>query len=258
MLSIKYKSTGKLVPYVNNSRTHSEQQVQQVAASIKEFGFTNPILIDHDGGIIAGHGRLQAAQLLGLNEVPTITLEGLTEAQKKAYVIADNKLALNANWNEELLKLEIDMLSDTGFDISLLGFDKDEIMEILGETALDSFGEDAYTKKVEIPTYEPKGEKPDITDLYDDARTFELVEEIKNSNLPQSEKDFLMLAAGRHTVLNFESIANYYAHSSKQCQELMENNALVIIDFDKSLELGYVQLSESISKQYIKDYPDEG
>ncbi|MBT7399229.1 MAG: ParB N-terminal domain-containing protein [Hellea sp.] len=123
MLSIEYKSTGELVPYVNNSRTHSEQQVQQVAASIKEFGFTNPILIDHDGGIIAGHGRLQAAQLLSLDEVPTITLKGLTEAQRKAYVIADNKLALNAGWNDELLKVEIEALTESDFNLDILGWD---------------------------------------------------------------------------------------------------------------------------------------
>ena len=123
MLSIEYKSTGELVPYINNSRTHSEQQVQQVAASIKEFGFTNPILIDHDGGIIAGHGRLQAAQLLSLDEVPTITLEGLTEAQRKAYVIADNKLALNAGWNDELLKVEIEALTESDFNLDILGWD---------------------------------------------------------------------------------------------------------------------------------------
>ena len=257
MLSIKYKSTGEIIPYINNSRTHSEQQVQQVAASIKEFGFTNPILIDEQGGIIAGHGRLQAAQLLNLNEVPTITLEGLTDAQKKAYVIADNKLALNAGWDETLLQVELDSLSESGFDISLLGFDKEEMLEILGENALDGLGDESYTKKVDIPTYEPKGDKPEVTELYDDARTFDLVANIKDSNLPQAEKDFLMLAAGRHTVLNFESIANYYAHSSKECQELMEDSALVIIDFEKALELGYVTLSEKISEQYLKDYPDE-
>ena len=143
MLSIEYKSTGELIPYVNNSRTHSEQQVQQVAASIKEFGFTNPLLIDEDGGIIAGHGRLQAAQLLKLDEVPTITLEGLTEAEKKAYVIADNKLALNAGWDDELLKVEIQTLSDFDFDLSLLGWDvlpdfKDDIdYSILDDDDLD-------------------------------------------------------------------------------------------------------------------------
>ena len=133
MLSIEYKSTGELVPYVNNSRTHSEQQVQQVAASIKEFGFTNPILIDHDGGIIAGHGRLQAAQLLSLDEVPTITLEGLTEAQRKAYVIADNQLALNAGWDLDSLKLEVDRLTELDFDISLLGFDEDMLAGLMEE-----------------------------------------------------------------------------------------------------------------------------
>tara|TARA_B110000211_G_scaffold64348_1_gene73884 strand:- start:5582 stop:6358 length:777 start_codon:yes stop_codon:yes gene_type:complete len=257
MLSIEYKSTGELIPYVNNSRTHSEQQIQQVAASIKEFGFTNPLLIDEDGGIIAGHGRLQAAQLLKLDEVPTITLAGLTEAQKKAYVIADNKLGLNAGWDETLLQVELNSLNESDFDISLLGFDKEEMLEILGENALDGLGDESYTKKVDIPTYEPKGDKPEVTELYDDAKTFDLVANIKDSNLPQAEKDFLMLAAGRHTVLNFESIANYYAHSSKECQELMEDSALVIIDFEKALELGYVTLSEKISEQYLKDYPDE-
>ena len=121
MLSIEYRATGEIIPYINNSRTHSEQQVQQVAASIKEFGFTNPILIDEDRGIIAGHGRLQAAQMMGMDEVPTITLEGLTETQKKAYVIADNKLGLNSSWNDDLLKLELESLAD--FDIDLLGWD---------------------------------------------------------------------------------------------------------------------------------------
>ena len=123
MLTIDYRKTGELIPYINNSRTHSEQQVQQVAASIKEFGFTNPILIDEDSGIIAGHGRLQAAQLLGQNEVPTITLEGLTQAQRKAYVIADNKLALNSGWDDELLKVELEVLSDLDFELDILGWD---------------------------------------------------------------------------------------------------------------------------------------
>ena len=136
MLSIKYKSTGEIIPYINNSRTHSEQQVQQVAASIKEFGFTNPILIDEQGGIIAGHGRLQAAQLLNLDEVPTITLEGLTDAQKKAYVIADNKLALNAGWDIDSLKLEIETLTELDFDISLLGFNDEELKLLIEQDEL--------------------------------------------------------------------------------------------------------------------------
>lgn len=121
-LSIEYIKTGALIPYINNSRTHSEEQVLQISASIKEFGFTNPVLIDEENGIIAGHGRLQAALKLGIDEVPAVRLVGLTEAQKKAYVIADNQLALNAGWNLELLKVEIEQLKELDFNLDLLGF----------------------------------------------------------------------------------------------------------------------------------------
>ena len=123
VLKIKYLNTDYLNPYKNNSRTHSEAQIKQISASIQEFGFTNPILIDGKGIIIAGHGRLIAAKALGLDKVPTITLEGLTEAQRKAYVIADNKLALNAGWNDQILTIEISALKELDFDIDLLGWD---------------------------------------------------------------------------------------------------------------------------------------
>jgi ParB-like chromosome segregation protein Spo0J len=129
-MQITFRKVTDLIPYVNNSRTHSEEQVTQIASSIKEFGFTNPILIDEEGGIIAGHGRLMAAKKLGLTEVPTIALEGLTEAQKKAYVIADNKLALNAGWEIDLLKVELNALDELDFDLSLLGFDDVELAKM--------------------------------------------------------------------------------------------------------------------------------
>jgi len=140
MLTIDYRKTGELIPYINNSRTHSDQQVQQVAASIKEFGFTNPILIDEDSGIIAGHGRLQAAQMMGMDEVPTITLEGLTEAQRKAYVIADNKLALNASWDLDILNIEMESLLEFDFDFKITGFDS--IPEIEANIDYSILGED--------------------------------------------------------------------------------------------------------------------
>jgi ParB-like chromosome segregation protein Spo0J len=124
-LKIEYRKTSELIPYVNNSRTHSDEQVTQIASSMKEFGFTNPLLLDEDGGIIAGHGRLQAATLLDMDEVPTITLSGLTKAQRKAYVIADNQLALNAGWDLDTLKLEIETLQELDFDTDVLGFDED-------------------------------------------------------------------------------------------------------------------------------------
>lgn len=126
-MEIVYKQTKELIPYVNNSRTHDEKQVNQIASSIKEFGFTNPLLIDEKDSIIAGHGRLMAANKLKMVEVPCIVLEGLTETQKKAYVIADNKLALNAGWDEELLKIEIEGLKELDFEIDILGFDSKEM-----------------------------------------------------------------------------------------------------------------------------------
>lgn len=121
-----------LTPYDRNSRTHSAEQVTQVASSIREWGFTNPVLIDEAGGIVAGHGRVLAAQQLGMDEVPCIVLAGLTEAQRRAYVIADNKLALNAGWDVETLRMELDDLAALDFDISLTGFTLDEIADELG------------------------------------------------------------------------------------------------------------------------------
>jgi site-specific DNA-methyltransferase (adenine-specific) len=129
--TIEPVSVETLIPYARNSRTHSDAQVAQIAASIKEFGFTNPVLIDQGGGIIAGHGRVLAARKLGLPEVPCIRLGHLTDAQKRAYVIADNRLALNAGWDAEMLKVEFAELKELGFDLELTGFDADEIAELL-------------------------------------------------------------------------------------------------------------------------------
>ena len=125
------RKVADLIPYANNSRTHSDEQVNQVASSIKEFGFTNPVLIEPDGGLIAGHGRVMAAQKLKLDEVPCIVLEGLTEAQKKAYVIADNQLALNSGWDLDMLRFEVESLKEMEFDLSNLGFDDDVIEKLL-------------------------------------------------------------------------------------------------------------------------------
>lgn len=130
-MKIEHIALDALIPYARNSRTHSEAQVAQIAGSIREFGFTNPVLIDGAGGIIAGHGRVMAARTLGLSEVPCIRLAHLTDAQKRAYVIADNKLALNAGWDDELLALELRELADMDFDLHLTGFDDDEISKLL-------------------------------------------------------------------------------------------------------------------------------
>jgi len=125
--------TSKLLPYARNARTHSEEQVAQIAASIAEFGFTNPILAGSDGIIVAGHGRLAAAQKLGLERVPVVVLDHLSQTQRRALVIADNKIAENAGWDEELLRLELEALQDEGFDLDLTGFDADALAELLAD-----------------------------------------------------------------------------------------------------------------------------
>jgi ParB-like chromosome segregation protein Spo0J len=129
---IDYLLVNTLIPYANNSRTHDDAQVAQIAASIKEFGFRNPILVD-GVGILAGHGRLLAARKLGLEKVPTIDCSDMTETQKKAYIIADNKLALNSGWDSELLKLEITDLQNTDFDLTKLGFSEMELANLFDE-----------------------------------------------------------------------------------------------------------------------------
>lgn len=126
-MKIENLTLDALIPYARNSRTHSDEQVAQVAASIREFGFTNPVLIDANGGIIAGHGRVMAARKLGLADVPCIRLAHLSEAQKRAYVIADNKLELNSGWDEKMLAAELESLKEFDFDLSLLGFGSDLI-----------------------------------------------------------------------------------------------------------------------------------
>jgi len=132
-MKITQKKVESLIPYINNSRTHSDEQVAQIAGSIKEFGWTNPILIDGSNGIIAGHGRLLAARKLGFKEVPTIELADLTDTQRKAYIIADNKLALNADWDKEILSIELGTLQGVNFNINLLGFDAIELSDLFDE-----------------------------------------------------------------------------------------------------------------------------
>ena len=151
-MKISQHKVDELIPYARNSRTHSDAQVAQIAASIKEFGFTNPVLIDETGSIIAGHGRVLASRKLNLVSVPCIQLSHLTEAQKKAYIIADNKLALNAGWDDEMLAVELTDLKDMGFDLELTGFNTDEIEALLAPVGTEGLtDEDAVPEVPEAP-----------------------------------------------------------------------------------------------------------
>ena len=161
-MEIIYKNVNDLIPYINNSRTHSEEQINQIVASINEFGFTNPLLIDEKDNIIAGHGRLLASKKLKMEEVPCIVLSGLTEAQKKAYIIADNKMALNAGWDEELLKIELENLKELDFDLELTGFNVDELDNIFQAEEEQEIVEDEFDIE---PPEEPKAKLGDIYQL---------------------------------------------------------------------------------------------
>jgi len=144
-----------LIPYARNSRTHSDAQVAQIVASIREFGFTNPVLIDEGGGVIAGHGRIMAAKQLGMAQVPALVLSGLTDAQKRAYVIADNQLALNAGWDEDMLRLELTALSSLDFDLDLIGFNERELAALVGDVLPDRHGEDSIPDAPAVPVSRP-------------------------------------------------------------------------------------------------------
>jgi DNA modification methylase len=154
------KNTSDLIPYVNNSRTHSEEQVNQIISSIKEFGFTNPILIEQDNGIIAGHGRIMAAKKMGLKEVPCVIVKGLTKTQIKALNIADNQIALNAGWDLEKLKLEIQGLNEDEFNLDTLGFTKNQIDDFLFEETVGLTDED------EVPDVKPEDIKSKLGDIW--------------------------------------------------------------------------------------------
>lgn len=159
--NVQRVDTGILIPYVNNAKIHSDDQVTKIASSIREFGFLNPVLIDKDNNIIAGHGRVMAAKKLGLKEVPVIYVEGLTEAQRKAYILADNRLGELADWDMDLVKLELEELELANFDIDLTGFDINEFLKP-GEV-----------QEVDVPDLpeEPKAKLGDIYELGGGAQT---------------------------------------------------------------------------------------
>ena len=185
--TIEWLETKGLIPYAKNSRTHSEAQVAQIAGSIKEFGFNNPVLVDEDNGIIAGHGRVMAAQKLGLQAVPCIRLAHLSDTQRKAYVIADNRLALNAGWDDQMLTLELQELDGEDFDLSLLGFEADELNALLNpiKETEGLTDEDAVPDAPE----EPKTKPGDIYQLgrhrlmCGDSTSIDAVEKLMNGQL---------------------------------------------------------------------------
>lgn len=235
-LQIVYKNISDLKMYENNPRDNDEA-VEYVANSIREFGWKVPVVIDKDDVIVAGHTRVKAAITLGIDDIPCIIADDLDDRQIKAFRLADNKTGEKAEWNYEKLAQELEGLLD--FDMEQFGFE--ELEDALAEE-LDN----PYSMNTNIPQYNPTGYMPSFDEMVDTEKADELIKEIDEADIPEDIKRFLRLGAYRHIVYNYKNIAEYYANSDKQVQELMEKSALVIIDIGDAMKNGYVGMVEQI------------
>lgn len=232
----------KIQPYERNPR-HNDNAVEAVKESIRQCEYIAPIIIDEDNVILAGHTRYKALKELNKDTIDVVRVTGLSDEQKKKYRILDNKTNELAEWDLDLLEAELQDLDFGDFDF---GFYAEEEQE----SDIDS-GD--YTTKTDIPQYEIKGEEPEISDLYNSDKADALKEKIYAANIPDEIKDFLMLSANRHVVFNYGKIAEYYANADEVVQDLMEESALVIIDFDNAIRNGYTKLSKTIQEMYEED-----
>lgn len=238
-LEIVYKNLTDLIPYAKNPR-RNDQTVDSLAAAIEEYGFKVPIIIDENNEIVAGHTRLKAAKKLNLSEVPVIIADDLSEKQVRAFRLLDNRLSEMSEWDEDLLSLELTALKAVDMDLSIFGLEPPKLDDIEAK--------DIYTDKVEIPHYQITDEQPSIDTLLDDQKAKELIQEIKQHNLPSEVRDFLVAAASRHLVFDYGNIAEFYAHADAEVQELFEKSALVIVDFDNAIADGYVRLNQTLDE----------
>lgn len=240
-MQIENLAISNIKPYENNARTHPKKQIELIADNIKRFGFTTPCLVDKDNNLIAGHGRIEAVKLLDWSEVPVVRMENLTEEEVKALRLADNKLAEMSEWDMGLVTDELKELDDDLLDLT--GFDKDVLKE----------GDELYTSKIETPVYETSDEPPEIASLINTQKQNELLLEIEQAEIDPQTKEFLKIATYRHNIFDYSKIADFYAHASPEVQDLMEKSALVIIDFHKAIENGFVELTGKLKEQYEKD-----
>ena len=239
-MKVEYLSPDELIPYTKNAKQHPPKQVDQIANSIKRFGWQQPIVVDRKKVVIIGHGRLAAAKQLMLEKVPVVFADDLSDEDVKALRLADNKLN-ESEWLENMLAEELAELAIDGIDMSQFGFESVADLEEIANP---------YTGKVNIPQYDPTGEDPPIDQLVDKSKTAEVHQEIDESSLPDEEKDFLRLAAQRHLAFNYKKVAEYYANASEEMQELMEKSALVIIDYDDAIAYGYTRLNNDVREMF--------
>lgn len=228
----------EIKPCKRNTKKHPQVQIDNIAESIRQFGFVQPLVLDgnKENEIIIGHGRYFAAKQLKMNAVPCVFVKDLTDEQIRKLRILDNKLN-ESEWDMDILKKEIE-------DLNFEDFAEIKFNEIDNLDALSV--DDKYVQKTNIPQYEIQGEEPSINDLFDLTKTDALIEEIENSNVTDEQKKFLIEAAKRHTVFNYRKIAEYYAHQNVEMQNLMEKSALVIIDYENAIKNGYTVFCDEI------------
>lgn len=219
-MQIEKVKVSEIIPYEDNAKLHPERQVEQIKASINEFGFNDPIAIDENNVVIEGNGRLMAIKELGYEEVDCIRIEGLTEDQKRAYILVHNQLTMNTGFDIEILNKELERIK--GIDMRQFDFE----LNIDFDNDIDTGDGTQYSQKVEIPQYEPTGECPNICELVDTAKADSFLEEINESKVSPEEKDFLIKATRRLYEFNYRKIAEYYAQATPEMQELMEHLAL--------------------------------
>lgn len=228
-----------------NRNKHSKEQIDRLCKLITHYGFREPMIISNRSGfLVAGHGRLQAAKKLGLKTIPVVFQDFKDEDEERTFGISTNAIA---SWAElDLEGINLDLTELGPMDIDLLGI-KDFTVD-LNERDLSDDDIKKYTKKIERPIYEPNGDRPDISDLYNTEKAEELIREIEVSSVSKEEKEFLRFAACRHAVIDFQNVAEFYCHSSEEFKKLAEKSALVIIDFDAAIENGFVELTKSIAE----------
>ena len=246
-MQIEKIKVDEIIPYADNAKLHPERQIEQIRSSILEFGFNDPIAIDENNVVIEGNGRLMAIKDLGFKEVDCIRIEGLTEDQKRAYILVHNQLTMNTGFDIDILNKELERIK--GIDMTQFDFE----LNIDFDNDIDTGDGNKKKKKVDVPQYEPTGERPDIWELVDTAKADSFLEEIREANITDDEKDFLIKATRRLYEFNYKKIAEYYAQATPEMQELMEHLALVIIDFDNAIAYGYAQLSAALEEMRAED-----
>jgi hypothetical protein len=252
---------GDLQPWEHNPRTMSKTQAKRLIKSWQTLGQFQTIAIGPAHEVYDGHQRLNAllAAYGAAYEVEARQSErALNDDERAALTLAANIPAGSWDW-QALAQWDAEAIKDWGMDAETLATwnsDAANLATMLGENETED-EDNEYSTKVSTPIYEIKGDNPNLSELFDDEKFTELIGRIDSSELPEDVKLFLRAAATRHIVFNFSKIAEYYAHANKPLQKLMEDSALVIIDFDRAIELGYVRLSEKIAEQFSKEYPYE-